>query len=325
MKVVYSYTNPINSEFIPTEVLYIGVYSMLQVIKLGGSVTLYSSEKLITKFKEIGLPVNEYKELNIDSDKYKLPFLAKLLAYSDQTEPFIHLDLDSVLFSKLPSIEYNDVVKFAHRDIKPGWGFDNLDGIYKAYFNPTFELSKTVGSEVFFNLRLSDIPNMGIVQVSNPEVFKIATDKALDIYWKNYKFFDEDWARGCLLEQGLVHKFTMDIDSNYHSRVYKAEHFIFPEHIFLFIDELNGSYTVREWYTHKNIMFNSLKELVDNYSFEHLPAVHFMGTSKYTDGVILIALKKLIKEFGIKKLEKIEYYFGTGSKEYLQTYKDIFL
>lgn len=325
MKVVYSYTNPTNSEFIPTEVLYIGIYSMLQVISLGGSVTLYSSKELITKFKEIGLPVDEYKKLNINSDKYKLPFLAKLLTYSDQTEPFIHLDLDSVIFNKLPSIEYNDVVKFAHRDIKPGWGFDNLEGIYKAYFNPTFELSKAVGSEVFFNLRLSDIPNMGIVQVSNPEVFKIATDKALEMYWNNHKFFDEDWARGCLLEQGLVHKFIMDIDPNYHSRVYRSKHFIFPEHIFLFIDELNSSYTVREWYTDENLVFNSLKDLVSNYSFEHLPAAHFMGTSKYTEGVVLIALKKLITEFGIDKLKKIEYYFGTGSKKYLQTYKEMFL
>ena len=324
MKVIYSYSNPNNSEFIPTEVLYIGIYSMLQVIKLEGTVILYTSKKLIAKFKELCLPVSEYRELDIDTDKYKLPFLAKLLTYSEQTEPFIHLDLDCILFDKLPYIESEDIVRFAHRDINPGWNFESLGGIYKGYFNPTFELSKKVGAQFFSNLRLMDIPNMGIVQVSDPEIFKIATKKALEVYWNNFEFFDQDWARGCLLEQGLIHKFLMDINENYHSRVYNSKHFIFPEHIFLFIEHINSKYEVQEWFTKDTTTYCSLKSLTENYNLKHLPAAHFMGTSKYSEGVILIILKELINKLGIEQIEKIEFYFGSGTKEFLKLYKEFY-
>ena len=324
MKVVYSFINPHLPEFIPVEVLHIGILSSIKSLELYGNSTFTSNSTLIQKFKECCLPFSDYEEINIDTQLYKLPYISKLVTYKSQTEPFLHLDLDFILFEQ-EKLNEDGVVKFSHKDIKRDWEFINIDGINQAYFKPAIDLSTKYGKQLLNNIRLDQIPNMGAVMCNDTQLFSKAVNKVLDFYYSNVDYFDSDYASGCFLEQAMINKYLIEYSQNYKTSVFNSNNNLYDRPPLLFINEKDEGYEVDDWYNGRKLKYSSLRNLVENYNFEDLPAVHLLGSSKLSLAVQLIIIHRLIKHIGIEILEKIEFYFGSGEGEYLNKYKKLFL
>jgi hypothetical protein len=324
MKVIHSFINPSHPYHIPVETLHIGIYSCLKAIELYGNCTFASNEILITKFKELELPYTDYEILDYDYNKNNFPYLSKLYSYKNQTTPFIHLDMDLILLHPL-EINNDRPIKFSHRDIKSDWDFSSLDGLSASYFDPGIYSFKNYGKNFLNKLRIDQIPNMGIILCNDPEIFKLATEKVLKFYFDNQKYFDNNWSAGCFLEQALTHKFLLEDNPSYFESLFDSTAYIYNSPPLIFIKEYEESLMVDDWYNKKELNYLNFNEFLLNYNLNDLPCAHFLGASKINKYVQVFIIKKLSEMIGIEKLNKIKFYFGGGSENYLDMYKTKFL
>jgi len=142
-------------------------------------------------FEEVELVTNDYGK-RILVNKYKLPFtsvntalnkldihpdlwaFAKIVSYSIQKEPFVHIDLDVILWEKIPSRMTKSRIFFQHKDtfdMQPGYRY-LVDAI-----------SATTVSYYCSEKRIEHAHNCGVVGVNDLSL----TKKWLDLA-KNFIF-----------------------------------------------------------------------------------------------------------------------------------------
>lgn len=323
MKIVYSYTGINQPDHISTNQLFLGLYSCIKSLEVYGNATFYSNKKLIDKFKQLGIPFSDYQEIEIDTAKYKTANLTKLEVYSRQKEPYIHIDLDLILFEKLNKKDTSGI-SFAHIDIGEDWNFSASHVLTDSYFEPGRYFSKIYGNSFLEKLRITQVPNMGIVAVDDVELMKRVTDRAIDFYYKHSNYFDEVYQRFCFLEQGLIHTFLIEESEKYKNDVETKNAYIFNQHITLYSDFTNNTVNLRDLYNQRVLHFDSMKEMISNYNYDNLPATHFLGDCKHLEYAQLLVIDKLIKEVGLDLLEKIQDMFGNkDNPNFLNTYNNL--
>lgn len=149
-------------------------------------------------FKEVELVTNDYGK-KILIGKYKIPFtsvdtslnkldvhkdlwaFAKIVAYSIQKKPFVHIDLDVVLWEKIPSNLFKSKIFFQHKDtfdMQPGYRYlvSAVEGTTIAYFCK--------------EKKIEHAHNCGVVGVNDLTLTKKWLDLAKDfIFNENNKHF----------------------------------------------------------------------------------------------------------------------------------------
>lgn len=319
MNIVYSYNNTNTPNFIPIETLYPGILSAIYANQLYGNSKIIASKDLIERFKKVDLPFSEF-EISPFPDRNS--FLHKISIYTIQKAPFIHLDLDLILFSKIEPRDSNSNY-FAHKDIPYSLNFNN-DGFIECYMLPSYYLTKKYGKELLQKVTLDNIPNMCITYSNNLDTLQSSVKKVLELYNDNTPYFKNNYYRLIYLEQAMIHKYLIDIDSIYSSNIHlENKHHIFDRSLTLEIKGNIEENTLREWYVDKEYQFSDTCSMLELYSITKLPAVHFIGGNKYTDLVQLLVLHKLNSFIGIKKLELIDKEFNTNSYSYLEAYKKL--
>jgi len=223
MKVVQSYI-PFNSFLQPEAIIekeyaYLALLSSLQLKKLYGNVTLYTSEKLANLFSSMDFPY-EYNT-SIDGEKANYFAAAKLRTFMDQKEPFIHYDLDTLVFEKPDIDSKKSPFIFSHPDmpnngfwkkdrvipklkhkainalVQDVWFHNLMESYLLAYYNTSW-LPDGYPSHL---IDPNNIPNMNIIAVKDYKTFQAATKIAMEIADKNEKIFHNNWLASNFIEQ----------------------------------------------------------------------------------------------------------------------------
>lgn len=300
MKIVYSYINVHDENYIPLDTFLIGIYSAIKSNAVYGNSHLYTSKSVIEKIKNLDLPFTNIIEFS-NHINTKVDIIPKLITYTLQREPYIHLDLDLIINKQL-DVSDNLPVQFAHVDVEKNWPLSLVNDYMKCYFEPAKYFNQKYGLGFNHTLKLNEVPNMGIIYVNDVDLFTKCTNQALDLYYENKEMFDYNVSWNVYLEQATIHKKLKEQSNIYYNSVENGDYCFFKNSI---LKKIEGS--------------NFLEK-----DIEHLPAAHFMGNTKKQTRVQLYIIHLLIKELGDKKVNKIintiddrNYQFHNIYKRYL--------
>lgn len=151
--------------------------------------------------KLLGLPVDISLELNkMDGISGFWWAYGKILAYSSQNEPFVHIDNDVYMFSGLPERMKNAELVFQSKEImgKPGYGWYDV-------LRPCFNEAPVKPKEI---VEIRDFAyNCGIAGGNNFEFFKEHQKCSAEYIFapENYKLFFRK-NKDILIHQNLFHE-----------------------------------------------------------------------------------------------------------------------
>lgn len=115
MKVAHTYVD--KHSMIWKENLYVQYLSLVLAKKHYGNITFYGDETACEQIRELELPYDEINDSVVkkdDADTWSVP---KIKVYESMKEPFLHIDTDTLLFSKIELDTYQQDFLFSHIDM----------------------------------------------------------------------------------------------------------------------------------------------------------------------------------------------------------------
>jgi hypothetical protein len=326
MKIVYSYIphNYVEGQerFLPKKIAYVLMLSVLQARKLYKDVELYTNPEQAKFFKRLGIPFTRIDTLVLEHENANCPSIPKLKTYAAQTQPFIHIDLDTVLFEKVP-IAKNRPVLFAHSDFGGGVDYSCLNSIYTSYINPLTEAKDQLPDFYTSNYDHAELPNMNTVVVQDVELFKNATQRALDSYYKVKDIIDADYMRFCLPEQAFIHLELKKLSEEYAQMVRDDVH-TYSKRVFTAVSnqgELPFS-IVSKTYINDKITINKVEDIFKIKDYNFGGVMHLLGSLKDDIYIKAIVLHLIVTRFGGTYATNISKAYGTELDEGEELYKN---
>lgn len=210
-KAVFSYFNPEN-KFIHRggfkkfqDFLFTTALSVLCASKHFKHVEMVSNDWGNDMFRKIGLPVTQYSNKLNEMNEISRFFWAygKLLAYCEQTIPFVHLDNDVFLWDPLPKRILNAELCFQSHEPFNLDGYKYYDMLKKPWAEAPIRPQKIVDNEV------TDFAyNCGICGGSNLEFFhewKECSEQYIFAEENQPVFFGEKYLK-MIIHQNLFHE-----------------------------------------------------------------------------------------------------------------------
>lgn len=170
MKVIYSFKKfnhhykPLDDTFYKVAATSVASASKFYKTKM------YCDSQSAALFQEKNINFDEVVILSsIDNYNGKLYSIPKILAMIEESEPYIHLDLDALIFEKIYSPH---TITYAYKEVelKNNSKTDQIDYLNKYYVNPYNNFLKNILSEM--NPSWSTIPNHSFVMVKTPQLVK---------------------------------------------------------------------------------------------------------------------------------------------------------
>jgi len=247
MKVVHTFAS---REIIWKERMYVLMLSALYAKKHYGNIELYTTEIESKQIESIGVPytnINTGLLNNVDCTQYSL---AKIYTYKEMNEPFLHIDTDSVFFTKFDFDIIKSPFLFSHPDmvhlsnLKGTLGehipylINNKDqelnshnhfSINSIYLKLYMDLFDKHSIDVKKNFNFTHIPNMSIVLIRDTDNFKIACEQAINHYFDNKDVIDKQEMGPCYIEQLMIHQYLLSGKSNYKEYVKSNETFLLKD------------------------------------------------------------------------------------------------
>jgi len=325
MKIVYSYIphNYVEGEerFLPKKIAYVLMLSVLQARQLYDKVELYTNSEQAKFFKRLGIPFTRIDTEVLQHERANCPSIPKLKTYIAQTEPFIHIDLDTVLFDKLP-IAKNRPLMFAHKDFGGGIDYLCLNSIVTSYINPLTEAKDRLPDFYTSSYDHAELPNMNVVVVRDVELFRNATQRALDNYYAVKDIIDIDYMRFCLPEQAFIHLELKKLSEVYNQMVKDDKH-IYSKKTFTVLSN-EGSFPfgiVSNTYINDQIEFNEVEDIfkVNDYNFGGV--MHLLGSLKEDIYIRAIVMHLIVTKFGGTYATNISKAYGTELDDSEKFYK----
>ena len=334
MKIVYSYIphNYVKGELrtVPKISAYCCMLSVLQARKFYDKVELYTNESQAKFFKRLGIPFTRIDTEVLKDETANCPSIPKIKTYAAQTEPFIHLDLDTILFRPVP-IPKNRPLIFAHNDFGRGTDFGSFNATYISYTGPLAQAHKEgrVKESYISNYDQKSIPNMNTVVVNDYELFSKASLNALDSYYKIKDILDEDYMRFCLPEQGFVHLELLELSDTYQGMVAANQH-VYSSRNFthLHIDnpyEGNGFPRRIESNVHyyDEIIFNNAEDILNIGDYNFGGILHLIGSIKQDIYIRMLLIHLIVTEHGLSYAINVSKSFGTELDESEHLYEKL--
>lgn len=322
MKLIYSYIphryKANNTLDFTTALIF--YYSVLQARKFYKDVTLYTNKEIRNQIYELEIPVSRVNTTVLEDEGANCPSIPKLKTYAAQEEPFTHIDLDTILYSKvLPNP--NIPVTFAHLDFGENLfsePWKNLSSIQKAYINPFIE---NIFPPRYSNIPLTSIPNMNIVCCTDPKEFKNNVWKALELYWDNEEWFNEEYYRFCTIEQLAIHAELFNNNKIYKKSVLHSEHVLAKvDPVSFTLEEKPPKAYISNFFGKRTLVAKDKSDLVEKMLKENFGGyLHLCGNLKWDETIHEYIVKKILEEFGEGPLVNLQNYFG----DYFTISKDI--
>jgi len=180
--------------------------SVESILKYHDEVILYTTPEVAELVKERGIGYTDinvelFKEVeNIPLSNYAIP---KILCYLAQNKPFIHLDYDVVLLSRLITpkdflIGYYDF-DLVNRETKP----TDLNTLSDYYLKDLVQIHEHLPPEVQNTVDLRFLPNFSIFGVNNLNLNKTIFKSILTFYHNNIESFKQLNHAPSMVEQFL--------------------------------------------------------------------------------------------------------------------------
>lgn len=313
MKLIYSYIphryKPNNALDFHTALIF--YYSVLQAKKFYKDITLYTNKEVRNQIYDLEIPVSRINTTVLENEGASCPSIPKLKTYAAQVEPFIHIDLDTILYSKvLPNP--NIPVSFAHLDFEPNLfsePWKKISSIQKAYINPFIE---NILPPSYSNIPLTSIPNMNIVCCTNPEEFKNNVWKALELYWDNEKWFNEEYYRFCTIEQLAIHAELFNNNKDYKKAVSQSEHtFSKKDPVSFELEDKSPKAYISNFFGKRTIVGKDKNDLIEKMLKENFGGyLHLCGNLKGEKIIHEFLVKRILEDFGEGPLINLQNYFG---------------
>lgn len=204
MKVVHTYLKTEFGGSFRETILQSMLLSTLLAKKHYDKVELYTDKKTAKIVREIGIPYTDIHTDELDEIKLKSYTIPKVHTYTFLNEPYLHIDLDTFLFSKPTDLNYKTVWACYPE------GGDELDfhihnkNFYHTYVQSAFQIQDKLPLELLPYVKFSNVPNFCIFGGYNYQLIAEASKYALDIYNKFEEFFNQDYYYSIMLEQLLI-------------------------------------------------------------------------------------------------------------------------
>jgi hypothetical protein len=355
MKFIHSFV-PVNydpkkpsTKIIWKELIYPQLLSALLIKKLYGNIHFYTNDSVANQIKDIGIPYDSIDTEILNKQTSKTFSYFKLKVFEAQTEPYVHIDTDTILFKKYVfNKNSEDVALYAHldqptNDIKnPNIHVKTLEILTKTYLGLFYLLEKSHSEFKKAAFNVLNIPNMNITAVLDPNAFQYATKKSLLHYEKNKDVIDGFEYGACYIEQLMIHLNLMEISAEYTKAVESFNHVLswkrflniveskkeddvpfsvsdygFPLTMLIspinnkFIDlSENNSFLNYEIFNEKTIKIPSEEKLNDFFSFDFY-GVHHLSFMKWSPIFQCLVIGYIAKHFGEDWLYIVNNYFKT--------------
>lgn len=204
MKIVQSFV-PTNYQQDLELYLKLTEISVNSILNFYNEVVLYTTPEIAKMVRERKIKYTEinttlFRDINIESGNYAVP---KILCYLEQTSPFIHIDYDVVLLSKLKcsqdfAIGYYDF-DFINRTIK----LDELNTLQNYYIEDFKKIHPLLLYEIQRVVDFRLLPNFSIFAVNNVTLCKSIFKQTLSFYRENLDIFKNLKHGPSMLEQFL--------------------------------------------------------------------------------------------------------------------------
>lgn len=243
IKVIQSYIpfqKPDEFEVVDKSFAYLCLLSSLQLKKIYGNVTLYTTKSIAEWFKTMDFPYTY--DTSLESENIKYFAMPKLKASLKQSSPFIHFDLDSLVFTKPVFLEKETPFVFSHPDISIGNSNkknkipkdknkainylinDNwFNGFMDTYLLPYYKCEWLPEDFPKHLIKPSNIPNMSFTGVKDVKTYKKAIRKSIEIAEKNEKILGNHWMNSCFIEQFVVSCYLEYFSKEYENSLYLGD------------------------------------------------------------------------------------------------------
>lgn len=306
MKIIHTFSS-IHGQDIDKRNLYMMTLSFLLAKKYFGNVVLYTDKKTANIVREIGLEYDEIDDTLLDEFRTKTFSIPKLIVYSVQKEPFLHIDLDTFIFHKidledkgLSFSNYNEGINYVTK-------IDNsLIGFYNTYLGSTFELIDKLDPNFVKHIYIDDIPNMSIFGGYNYELISKATKYCLDLYDQHKDFFDMKFYNACIIEQLFIPTAMRMFDDTAKFRYFYGNRININ---FQFSNDINEEYPFYiEVHDKDTKIIKNNVDLFDCIEYDFNGFMHLCGSKKFNK-IMYIIRGKIILELGgynyIKKIDEL--------------------
>ena len=336
MKVIHTFSAGAKGGSIPFNLMANAYLSAMYAKTHYGRVELYVSLPGYRSFFNCfgdDIPYDKIHILDTPEDKVFTWSTPKIEVYEKQKDPYLHIDLDTVMYRKLNLEGIKAPIVFSHLDmfVPPHSssfqeGFNEMiiqgetdtlgapGGLYQTYLNFFFKTINSYSKEEFQHFDCSGTPNMNFVYVENPEIMSKASSKALDIYQKYKTMFDSDRQSPCYIEQFLIHWFLRVLSPEYRDLSNEGKHVAFgtePLEVNFEGDKLSSySYLDINFNTLENsLSYNKVETENDKFNFIINKLGGFFHSTAYknkpiVEANILYALKEVAGEEILQKLHR---------------------
>ena len=319
MKIVHTYVPTENGGNLNRYTMYCMLLSALLAKKHHKHVFLYTNKEIEKIVKKIGIPYNVIDTEVLDGIDVKTFSIPKLIVYTKQTQPYLHIDLDSFIYQP---IEIKLVDKI-HSSFAEGSGdtlsFEmNNSVFFKTYLKGAFEIQDKLPEEFLKYVKFQNIPNMSIFGGHSWELIAEATEYCLKIYNENKEFFDSNYYNACIIEQLFIPaaiRMILDRDSEEITMDKDIFNFIFDKNptVLEFLDEKWDYPFIIESNTDV-LKIDTQNDLFRNLNYNFNGFLHLNGYKTF-DEVIFMIRQRIIDEFeGIHYIHKIDKLFTEDTK-----------
>lgn len=267
MRIIQSYVpnkftiENVFSSTIPKEIAYIQMLSVLLAKREHGEIHFYTNEVIKKQVESMGVPYTSVNTTILEGHTDSLFCTPKIMVYKAMTEPYVHLDLDTLIFKKIDFTQYESSVFYSHPDLRIPQHSDaeRARKIYQSYpsldgIESFFKRSSVTYLDLFYqlysehspfqkkNIKIFDVPNMSIVGVRDFENFGLASDCALKHYFKNKDKILESNNGPCYVEQLMIHLNLLEISGEYRKNIEDNKTFILPDASLRFVSNITTNH-----------------------------------------------------------------------------------
>lgn len=284
--------------------------SLLLLKKYYDKVVLYTTIEIANIVREIGLPYDEINDVLLENVTTRTFSIPKLLVYSIQTEPFIHIDLDMFLFKKI-KFDYKSIYSTYDEGIGCDFKMDKRGlGFFSTYIKNSFNLMNKLPVLFRDEINFSSIPNMSIFGGFDYDLISESTLYCLNIYEKNRVFFDSEFYNACIIEQLFIPSAIRMLNKN---NLKSTEiTYLFPNlpNTIECSDEKNIDYPFIINSLNDLLVINNDFDLYENILYDFNGVLHLCGY-KNSNMLLFLLRSKIMIQFdeGYKYLEKINKIF----------------
>lgn len=357
MKVVHSYvpTSFNGSKIYPViwkELMYGQLLSVLLAKRAYGNISLYTNKDIAKQVADIGLPYDEVDTTLLGDVKSNCYTYPKMRYFSQITEPCIHIDTDTYIFNKVDFSNSKTDTVYAHADQPFNIGYANDTKMLSEFINNVTEVYSALA--VLHEEQLKDIdplradlmmiPNGNITCIKNPNVFREATNLALDYYYKNQDIIDSLKYGGVYVEQMIIHLYLTKLDPVYKAAVESGDHLLCMDRFMMIGGEYFDKETKKTKYDfpfkfkinlikdefvpevldlkneldrkgysiakdiYKEVIIKDKKDLVNYFNFDFY-GIHHPSFNKWDPIFECLTIGYIAENFGIEWIEKVHRSF----------------